>query len=38
MEVKVIGGRKVGLIRAEGRAWWHMLFIPALGRQRQADF
>jgi hypothetical protein len=24
--------------KQQGRAWWHMHLIPALGRQRQTDF
>jgi hypothetical protein len=35
--IKII--RFIGQLRIYfSRAWWHMPLIPALGRQRQADF
>jgi hypothetical protein len=41
----LMGGRgymgidqNVLIINQTARQWWHMPLIPALGRQRQADF
>jgi hypothetical protein len=38
MYIKKISNNKKKLRKKDSRAWWRTPLIPALGRQRQADF